>query len=95
MKEAMRLHPGVQFPLERVLPAGGDELCGVHLPGGTLVGVNAAVIHRDKSIFGDDADEFRPERWLSEGGNSEQKIMDMNRNLLTVNILSVSAECHG
>ncbi|KAJ5719166.1 cytochrome P450 [Penicillium malachiteum] len=62
MKEAMRCHPGVSYPLERVVPEGGTTLCGVYLEAGTIVGMNPAVIHHDKSIFGDDAAKFRPER---------------------------------
>ncbi|KAF5016196.1 hypothetical protein F66182_12201, partial [Fusarium sp. NRRL 66182] len=80
IKEAMRMHPGVSYPLERVVPRGGAELCGTYLPEGTVVGVNAAVIHRNRDIFGHDADHFRPERWLE---GSEEKIKEMDRNLLT------------
>lgn len=64
MKEAMRLHPGVGFPLERVVPDDGLAIGDVHLPRGTIVGMNAWVIHHDKSIYGNDADDFKPERWL-------------------------------
>ncbi|OHE92206.1 hypothetical protein CORC01_12500 [Colletotrichum orchidophilum] len=66
IKEAMRMHPGVSYPLERVVPETGAEISGFHLPAGTIVGMNAAVIHRDRDIFGHDADTFRPERWLSD-----------------------------
>ena len=30
----------------------------------TIVGVNPWVAHANTSVFGADADEFRPERWL-------------------------------
>ncbi|KPM41703.1 hypothetical protein AK830_g4860 [Neonectria ditissima] len=80
IKEAMRMHPGVSYPLERVVPREGARLCGQYLPAGTIVGVNAAVIHRDRGIFGDDADEFSPERWLS---NDQERIKLMDRSLLT------------
>lgn len=30
----------------------------------TAVGVNPWVVHRDKEVFGDDAESFRPDRWL-------------------------------
>ncbi|KAL0253318.1 hypothetical protein SLS55_010291 [Diplodia seriata] len=52
MKEAMRMHPGVSFPLERVVQEGGAELCGHYMPLGTIVGTNAAVVHRDRAVFG-------------------------------------------
>ncbi|GKT51986.1 cytochrome P450 monooxygenase [Colletotrichum spaethianum] len=79
MKEAMRMHPGVALPLERLVPAGETRLAGHFLSEGTVVGINPAVIHRDREIFGVDADEFRPERWLDE----EEKVKSMDRHLLT------------
>ncbi|GKT70702.1 P450 monooxygenase [Colletotrichum tofieldiae] len=79
LKEAMRMHPGVSYPLERVVPAGGSRLGGQFLPEGTIVGANAAVLHRNRHIFGEDADEFRPERWLGD----EEKVKIMDRHLLT------------
>lgn len=81
MKEAMRCHPGVSYPLERVVPEGGTVICGKHLAAGTIVGVNPAVLHHDKSIFGDDAATFRPERWIE---SDEEKIKLMDRHLMTV-----------
>ncbi|KAH8652879.1 putative P450 monooxygenase [Ilyonectria robusta] len=79
LKEAMRVHPGVSFPLERIVPKGGVRVSGKHLPEGTIVGMNAAVIHRNKEIFGEDADAFRPERWMGE----EERVKVMDRHLLT------------
>ena len=64
VKEALRLHPAVGLPLERVVPAQGATICGEHIPGGTIVGCNAWVIHRRGEIFGCDVEDFRPERWL-------------------------------
>lgn len=75
MKEAMRIHPAVAYPLERLVPKGGAELCGVHLPGGTRVGINASVVHMNKEVFGEDVDEFRPERWL-DADVEQLKIME-------------------
>lgn len=86
MKEAMRCHPGVSYPLERVVPTAGVDLCGVHLDAGTVVGINPAVIHLDKAIFGDDAAEFRPERWTD---GTDEKVKLMDRHLMTVRLLSL------
>ncbi|KKA30627.1 hypothetical protein TD95_000859 [Thielaviopsis punctulata] len=63
--ETFRMHPAAGLPLERIVPAPGLTIAGRYVPGGTIVGVSAWVLHRNKSVFGEDADTFRPERWLA------------------------------
>ncbi|KAL1841739.1 hypothetical protein VTJ49DRAFT_6653 [Mycothermus thermophilus] len=63
--ETLRLHPpfaGVPF---KVVPPGGDTIDGKHVPGGTLIAPNFWTTGRNVTVFGPDADVFRPERWLS------------------------------
>lgn len=89
MKEALRMHPAVGLLLERLVPPGGADFGEIRLPEGTVVGMNPWVAARDKSVYGNDANEFRPERWL-EADEEELKLMD--RNFLAV---STSARlCH-
>lgn len=83
----MRLHPGVGFPLERFVPSEGAVLCGVSLPGGTNVGMAAPVIHQDQSVFGKDAEDFRPERWLD---TDQEKVKLMDKSFLAVSFGSDS-----
>ena len=64
IKEALRCHPAAGLMLERIVPAQGLQVCGHHIPEGTIVGVNAWVLHRNKEIFGVDADRWRPSRWI-------------------------------
>jgi cytochrome P450 len=65
ISEAVRFHPAVGLPLERVVPAQGLRLLdGRYLPSGTIVGMNAWVVNRDRAVYGVDADQFVPERWL-------------------------------
>jgi cytochrome P450 len=71
----MRLHPGVGFPLERFVPEEGLKVDDVFLPAGTIVGMHAWVVHRDRAIFGKDADEFRPERWI-DAAPDDLKVME-------------------
>ncbi|KAL8299067.1 hypothetical protein RB597_007627 [Gaeumannomyces tritici] len=59
IREGLCMHPVLGGVLERVVPAEG-----LRLPDGTQVGMNPWVTPRDKQTFGDDADAFRPERWL-------------------------------
>ncbi|OAP59248.1 hypothetical protein AYL99_06546 [Fonsecaea erecta] len=65
-KEAMRCNPFVTIPLERVVPRGGAVIAGKHIPAGTTVGCAAKVIHSNRALYGEDVDEFRPERWLTD-----------------------------
>ncbi|KAI0187259.1 cytochrome P450 CYP4/CYP19/CYP26 subfamily protein [Astrocystis sublimbata] len=73
--EAIRMRPPVSLPLERVVPKGGITVLGHFLPEGTTVGANPYVINRHKGTFGEDAEEWRPERWL-EGGEEHRKKLE-------------------
>ncbi|KAK5635913.1 hypothetical protein RRF57_011625 [Xylaria bambusicola] len=70
LKEALRLNPPVasnqrEAVRDTVLPVGGgaDGKAPVFVKKGTNLRYLPWVMHRRKDIFGDDADEFRPERW--------------------------------
>jgi cytochrome P450 len=84
MKEALRMHPGVGFPLERYVPREGATICDIKIPPGTIVSVSANVIHMDKEVFGEDADRFRPERWIDA---SPEQLKLMDRSFLAVSVL--------
>lgn len=66
LKEAMRLRPAVGLNITRMVPPEGADLDGHRLAGGTRVAVNGWVLHRDRSVFGEDADVYRPDRWLED-----------------------------
>ncbi|KAK1914917.1 hypothetical protein P3342_010908 [Pyrenophora teres f. teres] len=74
-KEGMRLHPSVGMTLPRQVPRGGCVVAGEWFPEGTRIGVNAAVVQQDKSIFGNDADDFVPERWLGSQAAKMERYM--------------------
>ncbi|KAJ9155414.1 Pisatin demethylase [Pleurostoma richardsiae] len=79
VREALRLQPVVGVSAPRVVPAemdGGLHLHGNRFPPGTVVGCNPFALHRNREVFGEDAAEFRPERWLD---GDEQKIRLMER----------------
>ncbi|KAL3455993.1 cytochrome P450 [Aspergillus heterothallicus] len=74
-KEGMRMHPSVGLTLPRTVPSGGCQIAGQWFPGGLRVGVNAAVVHLNETIFGEDAKEYNPDRWFREDA------VNMDRNM--------------
>ncbi|EUC49786.1 hypothetical protein COCMIDRAFT_32802 [Bipolaris oryzae ATCC 44560] len=70
LNETLRLHSVVPFNSrcavrDTVLPTGGgqDGNMPIFVPKGTEVNFSTHVLHRRKDLWGDDADEFVPERW--------------------------------
>ncbi|KAE8421602.1 cytochrome P450 [Aspergillus pseudocaelatus] len=67
IKETLRVHPGVGTILARVVPKGGITLTGgYYVPEGTHIGTNAWPLHYSETVYGPDADQYRPERWLED-----------------------------
>ncbi|KAI0142831.1 cytochrome P450 [Xylariaceae sp. FL1272] len=70
LKETLRLYPPVSQNIraatkDTFLPVGGgpDGTAPVFVPKGAEVGYMIYSTHRRTDISGDDADDFRPERW--------------------------------
>lgn len=85
VREALRILPGVSMPLERYVPQGGYHLSdGSLLPEGSIFGVNPYLLARNKDIYGEDVEDFRPERWLrnEEVGETEE---EFERRLAAMN----------
>lgn len=80
IKESLRIHPAVVLPLERVMPSEGAQIGEYFYPAGTVVGASAWVVNFTKSVYGDDADEFLPERWIE--ADAEQ-LKQMERTFLS------------
>jgi len=80
-KEAVRIHSAVGLQLECIAPKGAITLFQTYLAVGTILGMNAWVLHRDKQIFGDDAEAFRPERWLDA---ADEELKMTNRSFFAV-----------
>ncbi|KXX82964.1 Pisatin demethylase [Madurella mycetomatis] len=64
IRETMRLLPSTPCILPRLVSKGGIEIDGKYIPEGAEVSANPRLVHRDKNIYGEDAGEFKPERWL-------------------------------
>jgi len=64
IKESMRIFSTPTWPMERRVPPGGVEISGTFFPEGTSVGCMPSAVHFNPKAFGEDAEIFRPERWL-------------------------------
>ncbi|KAK3352631.1 cytochrome P450 [Lasiosphaeria hispida] len=71
LRETLRLYP-VPAELYKEAPAGGAVVGGHALPGGTWIGCNMFSMMRRRDLWGEDADVFRPERWIEAGAGSER-----------------------
>jgi cytochrome P450 len=40
------------------------QICGYDVPAGCAVGLCPCAVDISKAVYGEDAEEFRPERWL-------------------------------
>jgi benzoate 4-monooxygenase len=64
ISEGFRINPVFVMPLMRVVPDGGREIASSYVPAGTDVSICNFALHHDEAVFGDDLDNFLPERWL-------------------------------
>ncbi|RPD53163.1 cytochrome P450 [Lentinus tigrinus ALCF2SS1-7] len=75
IRETLRMYPPLQIsprvaymdavlPLGQVTGADGRTIDKLFVPEGTIVWINMFGLNRDKDIWGPDADEWKPERWL-------------------------------
>jgi hypothetical protein len=79
IRESLRFSPSTPFMMPRLVSKGGIEINGVHVPEGTEIGANPWVVHRDTKIFGADAAQFNPDRWLE----SEARSKEMDKYIMT------------
>ncbi|KAL7952201.1 cytochrome P450 CYP4/CYP19/CYP26 subfamily protein [Trichoderma compactum] len=76
VQEAVRIHPPFALPFERVVPVGGVNVMGKYLPEGVFVGGNPYVVNRHKPTFGENVEDWSPERWL--GGEGHKKKLEQS-----------------
>ncbi|KAG1866200.1 cytochrome P450 [Suillus subluteus] len=94
--EILRLHPPVGestriaaaddvIPLsEPVRTESGEMTDSISIAKGTLITISGTSINRSSAIWGPDAKEFKPDRWLTEDGISgKAKEVQGHRHLLT------------
>ena len=81
LNESLRLYPVVpendrEAEVDTVLPVGGGEdgKSPVFVKKGQLVHWSLYTMHRRKDLYGEDAELFKPERWLDEGGKKGLRV---------------------
>ncbi|KAL9599199.1 MAG: hypothetical protein Q9219_003980 [cf. Caloplaca sp. 3 TL-2023] len=81
LNESLRVHPVVpansrQAIQDTMLPVGGgvDGKSPVFIPKGAIVNYGVHAMHHRKDLFGEDADQFRPQRWLDEEGKKGLRV---------------------
>ncbi|EFX04018.1 cytochrome p450 monooxygenase [Grosmannia clavigera kw1407] len=74
--EGLRLYPPIPFEIKQVETAAGLTLPdGTFLPCGALVLWCSWAMNRSRQTWGDDADDFRPERWLVETPHEQARLV--------------------
>ncbi|KAI9369063.1 cytochrome P450 [Aspergillus egyptiacus] len=65
IEEGLRFYPPVPIGLPRVVPPGGQMVCGEYVPEKTIVSVNQWSAYRSPRNF-NRPNEFLPERWMND-----------------------------
>lgn len=68
IREGLRIWPPVSGLGFKQVPSRGAHINGYFVPGGTEIGQGFHGVGRSKAVWGEDADVFRPERWLIADG---------------------------
>lgn len=71
--EGIRYWPPIGLLASKIVPKGGATINDFFLPEGISIGQSIMGIERSKEIFGEDADQYCPERWLNFGDSTEEK----------------------
>ncbi|KAJ7134537.1 cytochrome P450 monooxygenase pc-2 [Mycena epipterygia] len=66
INETMRLYPSVECINATTWPSPNPNEKPIYIPAGTQVPYSVFMMHRRKDLWGPDAEEFDPDRWLDE-----------------------------
>jgi len=75
INEGLRVHSTIGAGLPRIVPAGGLTVLGERFKEGTWVSVPTYTTQRNKAVWGQNADEFYPERWIGADGEAKKEMM--------------------
>ncbi|KAL4764555.1 cytochrome P450 [Aspergillus foveolatus] len=78
VRETLRMCPPAPNIFPRYVSEPGLDLYGKMAPAGTEITGNPWIMHRDEAVFGKDAEEFNPDRWMD-----PERAKIMNKYLFT------------
>ncbi|KAI1153687.1 cytochrome P450 [Nemania diffusa] len=73
-KELEKLPYLSAYQLPRYVPQDGAQIGPYFIKQGAIAGISPRSMNRSKEIFGEDADVFRPERWIPQTSEEERAI---------------------
>ncbi|KAH9865978.1 hypothetical protein J1614_008542 [Plenodomus biglobosus] len=83
VREGLRVHPPVTDVVPKQVPKGGDKFTvdgkEYFFPEGTDISYSVWSVHHDTVMFGEDAEFFRPERWLLDEESDKERLVAMRR----------------
>lgn len=76
INEALRVHSTSGIGLPRLVPEGGMTIQDRFFKEGTVLSVPSYTIHRDREVWGEDAADYRPERWFERDQDTIQRVFN-------------------
>ena len=76
VQETFRVYPVIANGLPR-WSMQDTVVDGVHVPARTVCVVSQYAMHRNKTLFGEDADKYRPRRWLEMSTEERNSLSSM------------------
>jgi benzoate 4-monooxygenase len=98
INEALRMHSTSGIGLPRLIPEGGMTIQDHFFKEGTVLSVPSYTIHRDREVWGEDAADYRPERWFERDQDTIQRVFNpfsygpracVGRNLAILELLII------
>ncbi|KAG9021923.1 hypothetical protein FS842_006386 [Serendipita sp. 407] len=79
-KESFRLHPPVPLGIPHVNTE-ADVYKGLYIPKGSMIHCNIGAMLRESRIWGEDSEEFNPNRFLPEFNPKAESLPDISTTL--------------
>jgi cytochrome P450 len=90
IKEGTRLVPSILWQLPRECPKEGITIAGHFIPPKATLSMSPVAQNRCKEVFGEDANEWRPERFIvGDGGMPAEYVRNIEKHLVTVSMPQV------